>query len=117
VRDTTAHIMSDVLMELDDVDQAGNNTPPPSENKPSGRPKGKTATKATAERVRESGKSLLPLSRVQKIMKADKVCGSLHSTCKTSSLTLVLGVTDCCEGSCISHIIGNRGIYQEAIGG
>jgi DNA polymerase epsilon subunit 4 len=64
--------MSDVHMEVDDVDQANNDTPPPPEDKPVDQPKGKATAKPTASLVRESGKSLLPLSRVQKIMKADK---------------------------------------------
>ncbi|KAF8478177.1 histone-fold-containing protein [Russula ochroleuca] len=64
--------MSDAHMEIDDVDQANNDTPPPPEDKPSDQPKGKAATKPTASLVREPGKSLLPISRVQKIMKADK---------------------------------------------
>ena len=80
------HEMSDVHMELDQVDRAGNGTSPPSEDKPSGRSKGKTTAKPTAGLVREAGKSLLPISRVQKIMKADKVRPSSHFTCKTSSL-------------------------------
>jgi len=66
-------------MEIDEVDQAGNDTPPP-EDKPSNRPKGKSAAKPSAGLVRESGKSLLPLSRVQKIMKADRVHASSRST-------------------------------------
>jgi hypothetical protein len=69
--------MSDIHMELDDVDQANNDTPPPPEDKPvdlpNKQPKGKATAKPSASLVRESGKSLLPISRVQKIMKADKV--------------------------------------------
>ncbi|KAI0004500.1 histone-fold-containing protein [Russula compacta] len=64
--------MSDIHMELDDVDQAGNGTPPPPEDKSSGQSKGKATAKPTAALVREPGRSLLPISRVQKIMKADK---------------------------------------------
>ena len=78
--------MSDVHMELDQVDRTGDATPPPPEDKPSDRPKGKTTAKPTGGLVRETGKSLLPISRVQKIMKADKVRTSLHFTCKTVSL-------------------------------
>jgi DNA polymerase epsilon subunit 4 len=73
-------------MELDEVDRVGNGAPPPSEDKSSERSKGKTTTKPTAGIARETGKSLLPISRVQKIMKADKVRSSSHFTCKTSSL-------------------------------
>ena len=67
--------MSDIRMEVDDVDQAGSpaGTPPAPEDKPSDRSKGKSAVKPTTTLARESGKSLLPISRVQKIMKADKV--------------------------------------------
>ena len=65
-------------MEVDDVDQANNDTLPPPEDKPVDQPKGKATAKPTASLVRESGKSLLPLSRVQKIMKADKVRASSH---------------------------------------
>jgi hypothetical protein len=79
--------MSDVHMEIDDVDQANNDTPPPPKAKPVDQPKGKATAKPTASFVRESGKSLLPISRVQKIMKADKVRAPSHSTCKASSLT------------------------------
>jgi hypothetical protein len=75
-------------MEVDDVDQANNDTPPPPEDKPVDQPKGKaTAKPAAASLVRESGKSLLPISRVQKITKADKVLASSHPTCKVPSLT------------------------------
>lgn len=63
-------------MELDDVDQAGNGTSLPPEDKSSGQSKGKGTAKPTAALVREPGKSLLPISRVQKIMKADKVRAS-----------------------------------------
>ncbi|KAN0139890.1 Histone-fold-containing protein [Lactarius tabidus] len=63
-------------MEVDDADQAdsspGTPPPPPPEDKPLDQPKDKATVKATAALVRESGKSLLPISRVQKIMKADK---------------------------------------------
>jgi DNA polymerase epsilon subunit 4 len=78
--------MSDVHMEVDEVDKAANGTPPP-EDQPSNRPKGKSAAKPNAGPVRESGKSLLPMSRVQKIMKADKVHAPSHTTFKGSSLT------------------------------
>lgn len=77
-------------MELDEVDQAGDGEPSLPEDKPSDRSNGKvrkskvrTAAKPTAALGREAGKSLLPISRVQKIMKADKVRPSLHSTCKS----------------------------------
>ncbi|KAI0269852.1 histone-fold-containing protein [Gloeopeniophorella convolvens] len=40
--------------------------------KSSSRPKGKTVSKPPATLARDSGKSLLPISRVQKILKADK---------------------------------------------
>ena len=73
--------MSDVHMEVDDVDQANNDTPLRPEDKPVDQPKGKDTAKPTASLVRESGKSLLPISRVQKIMKADKVRAPSHSTC------------------------------------
>jgi len=59
-------------MELDQVDRAGNGPSAPSEDKPPDRSKGKATAKPTAGLVRETGKSLLPISRVQKIMKADK---------------------------------------------
>ncbi|KAI0300259.1 hypothetical protein BC826DRAFT_992332 [Russula brevipes] len=98
--------MSDVRMELDDVDQAGNDTPPPSENKPSGRPKGKTATKATAAPVRESGKSLLPISRVQKIMKADK---ELPTVAKEAAFLISLATEEFIKRlSEASHHIAHR---------
>lgn len=74
-------------MQVDDVDQANNDTPPPLEDKPVDQPKGKATAKPAASLARESGKSLLPISRVQKIMKADKVCAPSHSTCKAPSLT------------------------------
>ena len=81
-------VMSDVHMQVDDADQANNDTPPPPpEDKPVDQRKGKATTKPTASLVRESGKSLLPISRVQKIMKADKVYAPSHSTCKAPSLT------------------------------
>ena len=76
--------MSDIRMDVDDVDQAGSpaGTLPVLEDKPSDRSKGKSTVKQTAApAVRESGKSLLPISRVQKIMKADKVCAPSRSTC------------------------------------
>jgi len=66
--------MSDIHMEVDDADadQADNSpgTPPPPP--PGDNAKGKATAKPTVALVRESGKSLLPISRVQKIMKADK---------------------------------------------
>ena len=76
--------MSDVHMQVDDVDQENNDTPPPPELV--GQPKGKATAKPAASLVRESGKSLLPISRVQKIMKADKV--RAPSACTALSLTL-----------------------------
>lgn len=79
-------VMSDVHMEVDD-DQANDGTPPPPEDKPVDQPKGKATAKPTPSLVREPGKSLLPISRVQKIMKADKVRAQSHSTCKAPSLT------------------------------
>ena len=69
-------------MQIDDVVQENNDTPPPPEEKLVDQPKGKATAKPTASLVREPGKSLLPISRVQKIMKADKVRASSHSTCK-----------------------------------
>ena len=78
--------MSDVHMQVDDVDQTNNDTLPPPEDKLVGQPKGKATAKPAPSLVRDSGKSLLPISRVQKIMKADKV--RAPSTCKTPSLTL-----------------------------
>lgn len=63
-------------MEVDDAGQVdsspGTPPPPPPEDEPLDQPKGKTTAKHTVALVRESGKSLLPISRVQKIMKADK---------------------------------------------
>lgn len=114
------HVMSDVRMELDEVDQAGDGEPPSPEDKPSDRSKGKvrTTAKPTAALAREAGKSLLPISRVQKIMKADKVRSSSHSTCKqVIIIDVVLGVTYSCEGGRVSHIISNGRIYQEIIRG
>ena len=73
-------------MDIDEVDRAEDDTPPPIEDKSSERSKGKRVAQPTAGIVRETGKSLLPISRVQKIMKADKVLSSSHFTCKTSSL-------------------------------
>ena len=73
-------------MEIDGVDQANNDTPPLPEDKPSDQPKGKATAKPTASLFREPGKSLLPISRVQKIMKADKV-RVRHHICKAPSLT------------------------------
>ena len=72
--------MSDIHMEIDNGGQAdgqadsspGTPPPPPPEDEPLDQPKGKATAKPAV--VRESGKSLLPISRVQKIMKADKVC-------------------------------------------
>ena len=84
--------MSDIQMEVDDGDQAGSSPgtppPPPPEDKPPDQPKGKAKAKPTVALVRESGKSLLPISRVQKIMKADKVHGyhSLHLSSNLTSL-------------------------------
>ena len=75
-------------MEVDDVDQANKDTPPPPDDKPVDQPKGKATAKPPASLVREPGKSLLPISRVQKIMKADKVRAPSHSTYKAPSLTL-----------------------------
>jgi hypothetical protein len=74
-------------MQVDDVDRTNNDTPPPSEDKPVDPPKGKATAKPIASLARESGKSLLPISRVQKIMKADKVRAPSHSACKVPSLT------------------------------
>ncbi len=71
------------------VDQTNNDTSPPPEDKPVDQPKGKATAKHTASLARESGKSLLPISRVQKIMKADKVRAPSRFTCKPPSLTLV----------------------------
>ena len=77
-------------MEVDDGDQAGSSPgtppPPPPEDKPLDQPKGKAKAKPTVALVRESGKSLLPISRVQKIMKADKV-REYHSLHLSSNLT------------------------------
>jgi hypothetical protein len=102
-------------MELDKVDQAGNDTPPPPEpeDKPSGSNRSKSKT--TAGLVRETGKSLLPISRVQKIIKADKV-RSLVLT-RRACIDVVSGVTHCCKGGRVSHIISNGRVYQEVIGG
>ena len=115
--------MSDVHRDLDAVDQPPDGEPPSPEDKTSGRSKGKVRTtakaKSTAVLAREAGKSLLPLSRVQKIMKANKVRSSSHSTCKSSEfiIDVVLGVTYGCEGGRVSHIISNGRIYQEIIRG
>ena len=84
-----SHVMNDAHMEIDNVEQANNDTPPPPGDKPVDQPKGKTTAKATASLVREPGKSLLPISRVQKIMKADKVRAPSQITCKAPSLTSV----------------------------
>jgi DNA polymerase epsilon subunit 4 len=70
--------MSDIHMEVDNAGQAdgqadsspGTPPPPPPEDESLDQPKGKATAKPTV--VRESGKSLLPISRVQKIIKADK---------------------------------------------
>lgn len=63
-------------MEVDDAGQAdslpGTPPPPPPEDESLDQPKGKTTAKPTVLLAREPGKSLLPISRVQKIMKADK---------------------------------------------
>ncbi|KAF8270800.1 hypothetical protein EI94DRAFT_1680204 [Lactarius quietus] len=68
--------MSGIHMEVDDAYQAdsspGTPPPPPPGDEPLDQPKGKATPKATVALARESGKSLLPISRVQKIMKADK---------------------------------------------
>ena len=114
--------MSDVQMELDKVDQAGNGTPPPPEpeDKPSGsnRSKGKTTAKPTSGLVRETGKSLLPTSRVQKIIKADKVRSLvLAHRMQVIIIDVISGVTHCCKGGRVSHIISNGRVYQEVIGG
>ncbi len=85
--------MSDVHMEVDGAgaDQANTDPPPLPEDKTSDplKAKGKATAKLTPSLVRESGKSLLPISRVQKIIKADKVRPPARSTCKTPSLTLI----------------------------
>ncbi|SRR5216683_3102340 len=115
---STTHEMSDVHMELDKVDQAGNNTPPPPEpeDKPSGSNRSKSKT--TAGLVRETGKSLLPISRVQKIIKADKVRSLvLAHRMQGIIIDVVSGVTHCCKGGRVSHIISNGRVYQEVIGG
>jgi len=78
-------------MEVDDAGQAdsspGTPPPPPPEDESLDQPKGKTTAKPTVALVREPGKSLLPISRVQKIMKADKVCGyrALHPLSTSTS--------------------------------
>ncbi|KAH8998563.1 histone-fold-containing protein [Lactarius akahatsu] len=68
--------MSDIHMEVDDAGQVdsspGTPPPPPPEDESLNQPKGKTIAKPTVSLAREPGKSLLPISRVQKIMKADK---------------------------------------------
>ena len=107
--------MSDVHMEVDDVDQANNNTPPPPEDKPVDQPKGKGTAKPTTSLVKESGKSLLPISRVQKIMKADKVRAAITLYMQDTISDIISGVTYGCEGGRVSHITGNRRIHQEAI--
>ncbi len=74
-------------MEVDDAGQAEGSPAsplPPPENESIGQPKNKTTAKPTVASVREMGKSLLPISRVQKIMKADKVC-SYHALHPLSS--------------------------------
>lgn len=84
--------MSDTHMEVDDAGQAdgqgdsspGTPPPPPVEDESLDQPKGKATARPTV--TRESGKSLLPISRVQKIMKADKVC-SYHPLHLTSNST------------------------------
>jgi hypothetical protein len=110
--------MSDIRMEVDDVGQAGSpaGTPPAPEGKPSDRSKGKTTAKPTTALSRESGKSLLPISRVQKIMKADKVRAPSRST-RAVVFDPASGVTYCREGGRISHIISNGRIYQKVVGG
>jgi hypothetical protein len=111
--------MSDNRMEVDDVGQAGSPAGPPAapEDKPSdqSKGKGKTTIKPTAALTRESGKSLLPISRVQKIMKADKVRPPSHFTCAVVFDTAP-GVTYCRKGGRLSHIISNRRIHQKVIG-
>jgi hypothetical protein len=105
-------------MKIDDVDQTDNDTPPQPEDKPFDQPKGKTAAaKPTVSVVREPGKSLLPISRVQKIMKADKVRAPITLYMQGAIFDVVQGVAYGCEGGGVSHIIGNRRIYQEAISG
>ncbi|KAH9969616.1 hypothetical protein BC827DRAFT_1161396 [Russula dissimulans] len=99
--------MSDIHMEIDGVDQAGNGTPPP-EDKPSNRPKGKSAAKPSlsAGLVRESGKSLLPLSRVQKIMRADK---ELPTVAKEAAFVISLATEEFIKRlSEASHHIAQR---------
>ena len=110
--------MSDIHMEVDDVDQAGSpaGTLPAPEDKPFGRSKGKATAKPTVTLSREPGKSLLPISRVQKIMKADKV----HApSCSTRSVIfdVASGITYCREGGHISHITGNGRVHQKVIRG
>jgi hypothetical protein len=110
--------MSDTHMEVDDVDQAGSpaGTPPAPKDKPSDQSKGKATAKPTVALSREPGKSLLPISRVQKIMKADKV----HApSCSTRFIIFdeASGIAYCREGSHISHITGNGRIHQKVIGG
>jgi hypothetical protein len=109
-------VMSDNRMEVDDVDQVGSpaGPPPPLEDKPSDQPKGKTSIKPTAALTRESGKSLLPISRVQNIMKADKVRPRSRFTCVVVFDT-TSGVTHCRKGGRISHIISSGRIHQKII--
>jgi hypothetical protein len=105
-------------MQVDDVDQAGSpaGTPPVPKDKPSDRSKGKAAAKPTVALSREPGKSLLPISRVQKIMKADKV----HApSCPKRSVTIDVasGIAYRREGSHISHITCNGRVHQKVIRG
>ena len=88
--------------------QANSNTgkPPP----PKQRSKKDPASEIAA--VREEGKSLLPFSRVQKIIKADKVSLVLFNS---QGLTFATGYTNNGTRSHASHFTCDRRIHQTAM--
>jgi hypothetical protein len=103
-------------MEVDDVDQVGSpaGPPPALEDKPSDQPKGKTSIKPTAALTRESEKSLLPISRMQKIMKATRYVRhrALHAP---SSLTPPQELLTVAKEATFLISLANGRIYQKVI--
>jgi hypothetical protein len=74
-------------------------------------------------REREPGKSVLPFSRVQRIIKADKACLCHHNLFATQTSNwetwyyLPSGPSDSCQRRDIFDIARDRRIHQEALGG
>ena len=65
---------------------------------------------------RDQGKSLLPFSRVQKIMKVDKVRYSHMMTVATRPIDhrVAPGIANCSKGGRVPHLNSYGGIYQAA---